>query len=61
MHVIRMNPEDLAKFDPQGKGEAGLRAALQDATELNARGLHKLITGVSLSPTSERTEKSEKS
>lgn len=49
MREYRMNPEDLAKYDPRGKGEAGLRAALQQATERNARGLHKLITGVSLS------------
>ncbi len=32
MIEFRCNPEDLAKYDPEGKGEAGLRLAFERAT-----------------------------
>lgn len=48
--AFQMNPEDLEKYDPDQKADSGLRAALQDASERQARALHRLLTGVSAAP-----------
>ena len=48
--VFSMNPEDLEKYDPEHRADRGLRAALQNASERQARALHKLLTGVAIQP-----------
>ena len=48
--AFSMNPEDLEKYDPEQKADRGLRAALQNASERQARALHKLLTGVTIQP-----------
>lgn len=44
-----MTPEDLDRYDHDGTGDEGLRAALKKATELQALALHRLITGTTVS------------